>query len=164
MNPTIDYFTGEKSESFLFLVLGLVGLAMCIYIFVSCTFPFWKGFAVPLALVSVLEIVVGATLIYRTPKDVMRVENYIQNEKLKIKTDEIPRMEKVMKNFELFRYMEIALIVVGMLVFFVFQKNEFWKGLGLGLLIQSSIVLTLDGFAERRGSVYLEFLKSIGNG
>jgi len=110
-------------------------------------------------LVSVLEIIVGISLIYRSPKDIIRVENYIKNNQVKIKTEEIPRMEKVMSNFVIFRYAEIALIILGMALMYSSMNDTFWRGIGLGLFIQASIVLCLDFFAERRGHHYMEYLK-----
>jgi hypothetical protein len=161
MNPVIKYFHGERVESFLFLVVGLAGLAVSCYSLFLKASSYWKGFAIPFLLVSILEIIVGISLIYRSPKDIIRVENYIKNEQFKIKTDEIPRMEKVMKNFVSYRYLEIALILIGAILYFASTDSDFWRGLGFGLFIQASIVLTLDYFAERRGFIYLEYLNSI---
>lgn len=163
MNPVIKYFNGERAESYLFLVLGIVGLVLSSYLFFLKASSYWKGFAIPFVLVSVLEIIVGISLIYRSPKDIIRVENYIKYDQVKIKSDEIPRMEKVMKNFVVYRYVEIALIFIGGILYFAFANSDFWRGLGLALLIQASIVLTLDYFAERRGFFYLEYLNSISH-
>ena len=160
MNPVVKYFTGEKAESFLFLFLGIVGFIAGIYFILNNDSSFWKGFAVPCILVSLLEIVVGVTIVYRSPKDIIRVEHYIKNDSFKIKTDEIPRMKKVMRNFVVFRYTEIALILAGVIIYF-YSTHDFWRGLGLGIMIQSSVVLALDSFAERRGFIYLEYLNSI---
>ncbi|MFM1793259.1 MAG: hypothetical protein RLZZ252_1613 [Bacteroidota bacterium] len=163
MNPVIKYFTGERAESYLFFVLGLLGLGLSVYLILIKGSSFWKGFAIPFILVSVLEIIIGVTLIYRSPKDIVRVENFIKHEPSKIKTFEIPRMEKVMKNFVVFRYTEIALILIGIITYFAFARLDFWRGLGLGLLLQASVVLTLDYFAERRGFIYLEHLNKLIN-
>lgn len=114
-------------------------------------------------LVSVLEIIVGISLIYLSPKDIIRAENYIKNDQVKIKSHEIPRMEKVMKNFLVYRYVEIVFIFIGAILYCAFSNSDFWRGFGLGLLIQASIVLTLDYFAERRGFIYLEYLNSISH-
>ena len=163
MSPVVNYFTGEKAESYIFLVLGIVGIVIGCYLFwVRCS-SFWKGFAIPLIVVALLEIIVGGTLIYRSPKDIIRVENYILNERSKILTDEIPRMEKVMRNFVIFRYTEIALMMMGILIYLAFAKFDLWKGLGLGLCIQACVVLTLDYFAESRGSIYLDYLNSVSH-
>ena len=163
MNPVIKYFNGERAESFLFLALGIVGVVISSYLFSLKVSSYWKGFAIPFIMVSVLEIIDGISLIYRSPKDIIRVEDYIKNEQIKIKIDEKPRMEKVMKNFVVYRYVEIALIFIGAILYFAFANSDFWRGLGLGLLIQASIVLTLDYFAERRGFIYLEYLNSISH-
>ena len=162
MGSVTNYFKGEIAESYLFLILGIAGLSISSYLILTKSASFWKGFAIPFILVSVLEIIVGITLIYRSPKDIIRVENYIKHDPSKIKTFEIPRMEKVLKNFVVFRYIEIALILAGLLIYFSFE-NTFWKGIGIGLLIQASVVLTLDYFAERRGYIYTEYLHSISH-
>ena len=81
----------------------------------------------------------------------------------KIASDEIPRMEKVMKNFVVFRYVEICLIVLGIILMYSSLNDTFWRGIGLGLFIQASIVLSLDFFAERRGHEYLYYLTEVKN-
>jgi hypothetical protein len=120
-----------------------------------------KGIAIPFLLVSSLEIIVGLTLIYRSPKDIIRVETYLSEKTEMIQTEEIPRMEKVMRNFILFRYTEITLIFLGVILMYGARQNSLWNGIGVSLFIQSSTVLLLDFFAERRGEVYLEYLKSM---
>lgn len=161
MNPIVKYFTGERLESFLFLGLGISGFAIGIsFLFILKT-SFLKGIAIPFLLVSFLEIVVGITLIYRSPKDIIRVETYLSKKNEMIQQEEIPRMESVMRNFVIFRYTEITLIILGIILMYGFRQNLLLNGIGLGLFIQSSIVLLLDFFAERRGEVYLAYLRSI---
>lgn len=161
MNPIVKYFTGEKLESFLFLGLGLLGIALAVTFLSVTKTSFMKGIAIPFILVAALEIMVGLTLIYRSPKDIIRVETYLSKKTEMIQTKEIPRMEKVMRNFVIFRYTEITLIIIGVILMYGARQNSLWNGIGMGLFIQSSTVLLLDFFAERRGEVYLEYLKSI---
>ena len=71
-------------------------------------------------------------------------------------------METVMKNFVVYRYTEIAFILFGVALFFLFQKEpngKFWSGLGVGLFIMAVFALGTDYFAEKRGRVYLKGLK-----
>ena len=112
-------------------------------------------------MVSVLEIIVGITIIIRSPKDTIRVESYFTDKREMIQSAEIPRMEKVMQNFVIFRYVEIALIIFGIILMYGSRQNLLWNGIGLGLFIQSSIVLILDFFAERRGETYLAYLRTL---
>ncbi len=159
MNPVVKYFTGEKAESYLFIGMGLVALVMAVYFVVVLKTSFWKGVAIPFALVACLEFVVGYTIVTRSPKDILRVEKFIQTEPQKIASDEVPRMTKVMSNFVVFRYVEIALIILGIGLMYSSMQDILWRGIGLGLFIQAGIVLCLDFFAERRGNIYLEYLK-----
>lgn len=161
MNPILKYFTGERLESVLFLGLGILGFAIAIFFYFFLKTSFLKGVAIPFLLVSFLEIVVGVTLIYRSPKDIIRVETYLSEKNEMIQKEEIPRMEGVMRNFVIFRYTEITLIILGIILMYGFRQNLLWNGVGLGLFIQSSIVLILDFFAERRGEMYLAYLRSL---
>ncbi len=159
MDSIIKYFNGEKAESYVFIIIGVTALAMALYFALALKSSFWKGVAIPFILVALLEFMVGYTIVTRSPKDTARVESFIKHEPQKITTDEIPRMEKVLSNFVVFRYIEIALIIIGIVLMYSSMNDTFWRGIGLGLFIQASIVLCLDFFAERRGYVYLEYLK-----
>lgn len=158
MDPIVKYFTGEKAESYLFLFMGVVALTLAVGFLLGLKTAFWKGVAIPFLIVATLEMVVGYTIVRRSPKDIVRVENYYKSDPAKIIDQEIPRMEKVMSNFVLFRYLEITLIVLGIFLMYSTQKDTFLRGIGFGLFIQASIVLSLDFFAERRGKVYMDYL------
>ena len=161
MNPIVKYFDGEKAESYIFILIGVIALAMAFYFIFALKASFWKGVAIPFIIVALLEFVVGYTIITRSPKDTARVETFLKTEPQSIKTHEIPRMEKVLSNFVIFRYVEIALIILGIVLMYSSMNDTFWRGIGLGLFIQAGIVLSLDFFAERRGHIYLEYLKEI---
>ena len=161
MNPVVKYFNGEKAESYIFILIGVIALAMALYFIFALKSSFWKGVAAPFIIVALLEFAVGFTIVTRSPIDTARVETFILKEPQSIKTLEIPRMEKVMSNFVIFRYVEIALIILGITLMYSSLNDTFWRGIGLGLFIQASIVLSLDFFAERRGHIYLEYLKEL---
>jgi hypothetical protein len=68
-------------------------------------------------------------------------------------------MEKVIKNFAYYRYFEISMILLGVVLMFSLSNYGFWKGFGLGLFIQCAVLLSLDFFAEKRGHFYIEHLQ-----
>ena len=68
-----------------------------------------------------------------------------------------------MRNFVIYRYVEIALIILGIVLMYSSMNDTFWRGIGLGLFIQASIVLSLDFFAERRGHIYSVYLQEVVN-
>lgn len=163
------YFNAEKGESFIFMAIGIIGIIAAIIFFFVFKTNFYKGTAVPLILLGLLLGVVGFT-VYRS-SDKQRVDNVyaLDLNPGALKNKEIPRMEVVMKNFIIYRYVEIALAITGMGLFIYFRNNidkQFWAGLGVGLFIMSILALGADYFAEKRGHDYLkglnEFISSKG--
>lgn len=70
-------------------------------------------------------------------------------------------MQAVMKNFSIYKAVEMLLLVlgVGMLVFW--QRHDMAAGIGVGLVLQAAVTLTLDIFAEARGLDYISALQSM---
>lgn len=109
-------------------------------------------------LVGLIQVLVGTTVYFRSPSDSKRVTTWVESEVPRIQSDEIPRMRKVMKSFVAYRYVEMALIVAGLILILANQDANFWKGVGAGLFAQSTLMLLADFFAERRGAHYLKQL------
>jgi archaellum biogenesis protein FlaJ (TadC family) len=160
MKQIARYFNEEKYESMLCVLAGVVALSFATH-FVLLQQPFYNGMAYPLIAVALIQIVVGVSIYFRSPKDLIRVTEMLQTQKDRIRTEEIPRMEAVMKNFGLYKWIEIALIVVGIGLFFCFEPMTLWKGVGLGLVLQAGFMVLLDFFAESRGKIYLAYLQNI---
>jgi hypothetical protein len=160
MEQISKYFNAEKSESLLFILVGVVAVLLSAYFFIKVKQPFYSGMAYSFIAIALIQLIVGSSVYFRSPKDIIRVNQIVQTDVTKIKTEEIPRMETVMKNFVLYRWVEIALVVLGVAMFLYFQPMTLLKGVGLGLAIQSSFMLLLDFFAESRGKVYMNYLQS----
>jgi magnesium-transporting ATPase (P-type) len=161
------YFIAEKQESLLFLIVGAVAIILSIifWFFIKTNPVFFKGLAIPLLAIGLIQTVVGYTVYNRSDKQKMDVAYNIGIEPAGyIKQTEIPRMENVMKNFVIYRWIEIAFIVTGLILIFLFRSNPdktFWYGLGMALAIQATIMLGVDYFAEQRGEVYTNELRKI---
>ncbi len=163
MTPFIQgYFSAERFESLFFVGVGIFATLLSIYFVFIIKKPFFYGMAISLIFVALIQLVVGTTVFLRSPKDIIRVENSLKNEPSSIKTEEIPRMEVVMKNFVTYRYVEIGLAILGIICYVAFSYQTFstsiLKGLGLSLAIQAILMLGLDFFAEKRGHEYLNNL------
>ena len=76
-------------------------------------------------------------------------------------TEEIPRMETVMKNFAVYRWIEIALATVGIILILTQFLGSMSQGIGTGLFIQSLLMLVADYFAMKRGQQYLDWLQEL---
>ena len=160
MDQVTKYFNAEKSESLIFIITGIIAVIFSLYFLFKVKTPFYTGMTYPLIGVALIQIIVGTSVYFRSPKDILRVNTILREVPTNIKVEDIPRMEKVMKNFVIYRWIEISLLVAG-IILILFTPISLCKGAGTGLIIQSSLVLVLDYFAEERGNVYLDFLYNL---
>ncbi|MGL4629869.1 MAG: hypothetical protein ACRCVT_01590 [Leadbetterella sp.] len=161
MEQIHTYFNAEKSESTIFIATGVTAILLSVYFLWKVQLPFYNGMAYSLCIIAAIQLVVGGTVFLRSDSDIARVNSYIQKDVTKIQTEEIPRMHTVMKSFVTYRYIEIALIILGLGLFYFYSKGTLMRGFGLGLSIQSLFMLILDFFAESRGKTYLAFLETL---
>lgn len=157
-----DYFTAEKNESLIFMFFGLLTISFSVYALVKWGEAFYKGFAIPVILIGLIQIVVGSTVYFRTDKQMTELETLYLTDKSTFAKKEIPRMEVVMKNFSLFKKIEIAFVLTGLALILLAPSRQFWLGIGVGMLLQGALMLTADIFAERRGKTYLAQIASEG--
>jgi hypothetical protein len=161
------YFTGEKQESLLFLIVGIVAvlLAVVFWFFIKSNPNFFKGAAIPLLAIGLIQMVVGYSVYSRTDKQKTNIAYNIGMEPVNyVKQSELPRMKTVMKNFVIYRWVEIAFIITGLVLIFLFRLHAdktFWYGFGISLAIQAVIMLGADYFAEKRGKIYVSELGKI---
>lgn len=161
------YFIAEKQESLLFIFIGAIGiiLAIVFWFFIKGNLSFYKGLAIPLIILGLLQTIVGIGIYTRTDKQKTDIAyNMGVNPVSYVKQTELPRMKKVMTSFVIYRWMEIVFIIAGLVLFFLFRLNpdkSFWYGLGIALAIQGVVMLGADYFAEKRGRVYTEELKKV---
>jgi hypothetical protein len=161
------YFIAEKQESLLFLAIGIVAIVLAVicWFFIKTNPAFYKGVAIPLIAIGLIQCIVGYTVYSRTDKQKTDIAYNIGMEPVAyIKQTELPRMQTVMKNFILYRWVEIAFIITGLILIFLFRTNParaFWYGFGIALAIQSVLMLGADYFAEKRGKVYVEELRRV---
>jgi 4-amino-4-deoxy-L-arabinose transferase-like glycosyltransferase len=160
------YFAAEKLESLFFIIIGIVAVILAIIFFFFLKTNFYKGVAVPLLLIAAIQITVGYTVYKRCDEDRKRNTYAYDLNPGELRLKEIPRMEKVNSNFILYRWIEIALTICGIILLFLYKENadkKFWYGIGVGLAIQALIMLSLDYFAEARAKVYTNGLREVIN-
>jgi hypothetical protein len=156
-----SYFEAERAESVFFVAVGLVAVALAVWCWRASRKPLHMGLAVPLALVAAIQITVGSIVFVRSTHDGARVQQMVQADPDRVRREEIPRMQAVMKNFVIYRWTEVALLVLGVLLLAFARPAGAWRGAGLGLAVQAGLMLALDFFAERRGDAYLAWLQSL---
>ncbi|MES2648516.1 MAG: hypothetical protein V4717_16680 [Bacteroidota bacterium] len=156
------YFNAEKSESGFFVIIGVLAIMLALSLFLIYKTPFYKGLAIPLLLIGLVQGIVGYNVWSRSDKQRVDIVYKMDMNPSAITTTEVPRMEKVMQSFKLYRYVELALLLIGLALYFYTRNkdNAFWTGVAVALSIQAGIMLFADGIAEARGKKYLDGLKA----
>ncbi|MCE3259428.1 MAG: putative transrane protein of unknown function [Bacteroidetes bacterium] len=157
MTGAENYFKGEIVQCTIGGILALLSIGLAFFLRVWMKAPFYDGLSWPFIVLPVLLSMVCISVIIRAPKDIKRVSSYEINNREKLKTEELPRMVKVMKSFKVLMIVEISLILAGILCFFLFS-SPFLKGISAGAVIQCIFLLIFDFLAEKRGAAYLEYL------
>jgi hypothetical protein len=157
------YFTAEKNESLIFVLFGILTIGFSVYALLKWGDSFYRGFAVPAILIGIIQIVVGSTVYFRTDKQINQLETLYQQDQAAFAKAETPRMDRVMKNFSLYKIVEVTFITIGLLLIFFAPSKEFWLGVGVGMLLQGALMLTADIFAERRGKEYIRSIEITPN-
>jgi hypothetical protein len=159
LQTLIDYFAAEKAEALLFIFVGNAALIV--------SFSLWKlrsplrGMIAPLVAVAAIQLVVGGTVFLRTDAQVETLKAQLATSPAEFKAAETARMETVMRNFGLYKQIEIGLLAIGAVLVRTRRTGDRWHGVGLGLLIQSALMLVLDLFAEARAETYIAALRAL---
>ena len=157
------YFLAEKQESLLFISIGIIAILLAILGWLYFKTAFWKGASIPFLAIALLQIIVGYTVYARSDEQRVDMVYSLDMNPDQLTKVELPRMEVVNKNFVIYRWIEIVLVLVGMGLYVYFRENtpqEFWKGFGFALCLQALLMLGADYFAEQRAHEYTAALSS----
>ena len=109
----------------------------------------------PLVVIGLMQIVVGGTVYLRTDSQVSTLSAHLQLNPSVLKAEETTRMQTVMKNFSIYKGIEMLLLIIGVWMIAFLQRYDMVAGIGVGLVLQVALTLTLDLFAEARGANHI---------
>jgi hypothetical protein len=161
MNDMSNYFAGEKQESVIFVVVGLLAMGLSLWLWMNG--HRLKSMAYPLVVIALMQTVVGAMVYLRTDSQLSTLSAQLQANPAALKAEETARMQTVMKKFSIYKTIEMLLLIIGIVMIAFLQRHEVAAGIGIGLVLQSAFTLALDIFAEARGTGYLSAIQGITN-
>jgi hypothetical protein len=153
-----DYLRAERGESRLFVGLGVLSVAGGAVALATSDRPALRGASLPLMGVGLIQLVVGGSVWWRTEGQMATLREQIRTAPGQYVADETQRMRAVNDSFVIYRWTELSLLGAGLAAGATGYAldEEFVAGLGLGLALQSAIMLGLDYFAEKRGHAYAQ--------
>ncbi|MBZ4418716.1 hypothetical protein [Myxococcus sp. RHSTA-1-4] len=158
----LRYFAEEKAESLLFVLAGVVALAASVWLW--RTGSSYRAMAFPLVAVALIHLVVGGSVYLRTDVQVAALTAQLAQAPAAFQSAELARMGVVMRNFALYKLIELGLLAAGIAMTYAFRHREALYAVGIGLVIQAGVTLVADLFAEKRGDTYLAAVRSLSPG
>jgi hypothetical protein len=156
------YFIAEKQESLVFLVIGIAAIAVALILYFMVKTQVCRGAAIPLLILGLIQAVAGYTVYVRSDDQrVSQVYAFDMNPD-QLKTVELTRMRKVNTNFTIYRWVEIAAMITGILLIILFRDPAgkiFWLGFGITLMLMAAELFTADFIAEKRAVKYTSLLE-----
>ena len=159
INNLGSYFAAEKQESVIFISVGILAIAVSIWLWING--HRLKSMAYPLVIIGLMQMAVGSTIFFRTDSQVSALSTQLQQNPIAVRVEESARMEAVMKNFSIYKAIEMILLITGVGIIIFLQQKDVAAGIGIGLILQSAITLTLDIFAEARSADYMSALDRV---
>lgn len=159
MNDMSSYFVAEKQESVIFFVVGLMAIGLSLWLWMNG--HRLKSMVYPLVVIALMQIAVASTIYLRTDSQLSTLSAQLQTNPAALKAAETARMETVMKNFSIYKTIEMLLLIIGVGLIAFSQRHDVATGIGVGLILQAAFTLALDIFAETRGAAYLSAVQRI---
>lgn len=160
------YFIAEKQGSLIFLVVGIIAIVIALVFYFYLKTQAYKGASVPLVLIGLIFIIVGITVLRKSDDDRARNVYAYDMKPVDFKEKELPRMQKVLKDLAVYRWVEISLFAAGVLIFFFLRKKpdmSFWSGLGISLALMAILAHGLDFMVKKRAIGYTQQIETFVN-
>jgi hypothetical protein len=158
-----EYFAAEKQDNFQMLLIAAAGIAMAVFLLIAFDDSVYVGLSVGLLIVMITAGTLSYKAYNRSDKQRTDIVKKLSTNPLVIQQEEIPRVEQVVeKTFPLRQWIEIAMVLVGAILAVYFwprEEQHFWSGLGLALVVQGLLLITLDSLALKRAKGYLASLR-----
>jgi hypothetical protein len=150
----LPYFQGEKMEALVFILpIGLLCMVFGGWLLSEGQPGFTRGVALPFIAMGLVISIIGATVGFRTPAQIVEIQQaYTANQTEAIQAERI-RMEKVNKAWHWYLGLWIVFIILG-LGLRLLNQSDFWRGFGIALVFFAGVGLMIDGFADRRARSY----------
>ncbi len=154
------YFLGEKQQGYFWGGIGLFALSAGGYAFARRT-EFSRGFAYPMMAVGLIQLAVGVVLLVRSDAQIAALDKTFGDGARGFRDAELERIRRVNRTFLILEIAEAVLIAggIGLAGVGASRGNDTMKGVGLGLALQATAMLALDGVASHRAHIYQSALE-----
>lgn len=159
----LKFYKAQKAQGLLFMIIGFIAVFISILLVINVNNIFTNGLIIPLFIIGVLQVYFGINTFKNTPEHLLLVQGFVKENQASMTNIEIPFIHKEILFQKKVINIFLFLIALAVLFIFIFNNTLFLQGLGIGLFIQSLIVITANFFAEQRSQIYLKWLNDYYN-
>lgn len=157
------YFLDEKQGALLVLIIGCIAILLGLIFFFAFRTSLFKGAAVPLLALGIMECFVGYGIFKRSDEDRINLVYAYDMDPSQLKTEELPRMKELNKRFMIYQSVEIGFVLAGIILMILFNgrtERSFWVGFGLTLVIQGVLLFGIETMASQHAKEYTRKLSA----
>lgn len=151
-NTISVYFKGERTEMIAFLAFASLLVIAAVFLWMSKD-TFARPLAVVLALTSAVAFSVAVPLLLRDGPHRDKLLATSRADLRSVLEKETARMEIVLRNYPIYRYGYLAMILA-VVVLVAFFRSPTTLGISVGLLVFAATGLVVDHYSEERAMVY----------
>jgi len=159
----LKFYKAQKVQGLLFLFIGFVAIILSFLFIFNLKNVFSFGISMPLLIIGMLQVYFGINTFKKTPIHILLVQGFLKENQAFMATIEIPFIHKEILFQKKMINIFLFLIALAILFLFVFNNTLVLQGIGIGLFIQSLIVITANYFAAQRSQIYLKWLNDYYN-
>ncbi|HJL48120.1 MAG TPA: hypothetical protein RMG45_19840, partial [Polyangiaceae bacterium LLY-WYZ-15_(1-7)] len=119
----------------------------------------WRGAAVPLVILGLVELAVGGAVLVTTEAQVANLKTDLEVTPAAALLEERERVEDVIAAFDVYEIVEGFLVFIG-LAMAVAARRTAYRAAGLALVAQALTLMALDVRAEGHARTYLAALEA----
>lgn len=155
------YYQGEFRGGFGWTSTGGLSVLAAVPMFLSGN-EFFKGMAWPTGLIGLAQLGLGIASFFTAPARIKRFDAQLDTAPAEFLDTEGPRIKGITRAFDWFQMAELVIVAAGsgLMGAGYARGNESMVGVGLGLILQSMMFLTLDELASRRADAYMQVLEA----
>lgn len=155
-----DYFSQERTLGLGGMLVGTTSLGGAAILYFQDN-DFLEGASYPLAGFGLLELVAGGMVFFRTPGQLSDLKTDLDRDPTRMRRDELDRMKRVNGQFDVLTIVWIVGIAAGAgtLAYGFIDESDTAKGVGAGVMLHSSILLTGDLIAAGSAKDYTRALE-----
>ncbi|HRQ49482.1 MAG TPA: hypothetical protein PLR74_03045, partial [Agriterribacter sp.] len=111
-----QYFIAEKNAGMLLLIAGMAAIVIALIFFIFLKAPLYKGAAWPLIVLGAIQMATGYGIYAKSDQRRIDMVYAYNMDPGRLKTEELPRIEKAVRHITAFLALECILLAAGVVL------------------------------------------------